>query len=710
MNNDGIIDMIYDLLSKNDSKNLSRVNKTFHFVYNRRILNLHSVTHQLKSVFGKDIYDNLLTVMKECKSFLSGPFISNIINLNKSRSSIDIYCQCKNSSHYNFGSHYSWKCAASSYLIDRITEIYDKITYQNVKKDIASKYISDDLIKNILVLAYRHSFPDSYIYDKRKIAEILSLTIVSTYLIEEKCPLYKFIASNSNIKIRSDKYAEDFLPRSCSKITHKFELNNSIISLIHCDRSEIIGESNIDWLINKQDNTMNINYWIPEEPDSIFCGFPSLTLENKNLSLRAFDRRRWTNCHTYRDIFTYSINDLIPYDVFMYIINQSLYYRSILMLTELVLERYRLESTRLELDFRIDTNMSLLKNVMNNIETIQLDWSYIDNNIIHDKEGLFKIGLIEYKIHNRSRDISKIYEQIKDKGIMNLVDEFYVSFLSENCKKNVANNVISCRKYIVSHILMDSIKDKTFQNLLKIIEPRESYLFTENMHYSIPCYYILKDDIKAYNNIIEYNNNGYIVLNFPINGDRDINYFNKNPSKLPLLNNIFSKEYISTVKYKRKKETVKAIFSDRKIRKKYETLINMINTDIEIDKDLGYPKDIHTMFGDKFAKKFNDIVYNDNLYVFLHHWPNCPSIDSYVSITVVYHGDDIEDFMLYECNVRRDSSKINMFYTGTNCSLMLYYGALEEYLTMMEPPRVFEYWNGRETIVAQNNIFKYNPF
>ncbi|KAJ3219106.1 hypothetical protein HK099_004819 [Clydaea vesicula] len=47
-------------------------------------------------------------------------------------------------------------------------------------------------------------------------------------------------------------------------------------------------------------------------------------------------------------------------------------------------------------------------------------------------------------------------------------------------------------------------------------------------------------------------------------------------------------------------------------------LINMIETEIKIDIDLGYPKPIHNIFGDNLAKKINDIVYNNKLYVFVH--------------------------------------------------------------------------------------------
>ncbi|KAJ3224076.1 hypothetical protein HK099_000288 [Clydaea vesicula] len=146
--------------------------------------------------------------------------------------------------------------------------------------------------------------------------------------------------------------------------------------------------------------------------------------------------------------------------------------------------------------------------------------------------------------------------------------------------------------------------------------------------------------------------------------------------------------------------------------KKKMNLLNIKNpiitmdTDIKIDPDLRYPKPIHTMFGDELAKKFNNIVYNDNSYVFFHH----SSDDSYALISVIDQGNSMEDFILYECNAQRKSAYSSTYYMGTSGTLILFYDSLEDFLTMMEPPRVFEYWNGRGVIVAQNTIFKYNPF
>ncbi|KAJ3391087.1 hypothetical protein HDU92_000153 [Lobulomyces angularis] len=80
-------------------------------------------------------------------------------------------------------------------------------------------------------------------------------------------------------------------------------------------------------------------------------------------------------------------------------------------------------------------------------------------------------------------------------------------------------------------------------------------------------------------------------------------------------------------------------------------LINMIETEIKIDIDLGYPKPIHNIFGDNLAKKINDIVYNNKLYVIVHD----TSTGLYNSITVIDQGDSMEDFILCECNAQRSS-------------------------------------------------------
>ncbi|KAJ3392397.1 hypothetical protein HDU92_008456 [Lobulomyces angularis] len=593
MDNNEIIDMIYNSLSKNDSKNLSCVNKRFHLIYNRRISNLYSVTHQLKNVFSENLYNELIEVMKRCKSFLSGSFISNIINLNKSKPNIDIYCQCESSPDKCFDDYgammMSGRCGRN--VTDGFIQVYEKIIHDNVDKNNIEEYFSDNLLRYMKFFGNHCSWQTDNGYSKQKISEILcryltlevyhlfirrlvianrvSVIILSTCNIEEKCLLYKLLANNSNVKDRSDECVEDFLTRSCTRVMHKFELNDSTISLIHCNRAEIIGKNHIDSIINNFDDTMSVNYWTPEKPEFIFCGFPSLTLKNMNLFLHRFDEHRFKHCHSYNDIFAYNINHLIPYNTFISTITCSLCYRIALLFTKLILNEYETECKDLELDYRSDTNIPMLKNIICNYDIGCINWSYIDNNSIHNGRVLFEINSIKYRSHNRSSDISKIYKKIKSVNIISDELNEYIFLLSGNCKKLIENNILSVREYIVSHIVMDSLKDKTLLESLEIIKSNSFCMNDTRMDYYMKDYYILKNDIEAYNVMIEHKNNGHIVLNFPINGDRDMNYHSEDPSKLPLLNNIFSEEYIPIVKYRRIKGTVEAVFFEEEILKKY---------------------------------------------------------------------------------------------------------------------------------------------
>ncbi|KAJ3393374.1 hypothetical protein HDU92_007738 [Lobulomyces angularis] len=593
MNNNEVADLIYNLLSKEDSKNLSRVNKTLHFVYNRRISNLYSVSHKLKRIFSEDLYNKLIEVMKECRSFLSGSFITDTINLKNSKSNIDIYCQCKNSPNYHFDNYGAMirKMTNSSSALQHLTEIYNKIVHQNVDKASIADYILDIFIRFISPYEYYvNLLRDKTPYDKVKITEIvcrytnpdtykllweysykiqkLCLTIFSSYYIEKQCPLYQFFSNNLDIENRYGEYVEDIFERSCSKVMHKFRINNRILSLIHCNRSEIIG-NDIDSLINKQDNTMNINYWIPEESEFIFCGFPSLTLENKNLFLHRFDEYDHSDCHTYNDIFAYNIKNIIPYNKFIFNISQSLYYRVIFLFADLVSIKYESEFRALGLNINPDTNISLLKNIMNNIENLDIDWSYIDNNDIHDGKTTFKISSVKYKIHSRSRNIPKIYKQIKSEDINDDKLNQYILMLSGGRIKFEDTNILMIRNYVISHILMDSIKDKDLSESVKKIKDYILYLNTSKSFRFTVNYYKLKNDIDTYNLMIKYNNDGYTVLNFPRNNDVQLNHRAENPSKMPLINNIFSKKYMPIVKYKKKGGNKKPIFFEKDIIKMY---------------------------------------------------------------------------------------------------------------------------------------------
>ncbi|KAJ3224074.1 hypothetical protein HK099_000286 [Clydaea vesicula] len=125
------------------------------------------------------------------------------------------------------------------------------------------------------------------------------------------------------------------------------------------------------------------------------------------------------------------------------------------------------------------------------------------------------------------------------------------------------------------------------------------------------------------------------------------------------------------------------------------SLVIIMESSIEVDTDLGYPKSIHTIFGDELAKKFNDIVYNDSAYVFFHH----SSDELYALMSVVCHGNSIENFILHECNSRPASAYVNGYYIDTSYTIILYCDPLKDFLRIMELPKMYTYWNGRETIV-----------
>ncbi|KAJ3391088.1 hypothetical protein HDU92_000154 [Lobulomyces angularis] len=99
-------------------------------------------------------------------------------------------------------------------------------------------------------------------------------------------------------------------------------------------------------------------------------------------------------------------------------------------------------------------------------------------------------------------------------------------------------------------------------------------------------------------------------------------------------------------------------------------LIIAMEVNREIDKDLGYTKAIHIMFGGELAKKFNDIIYKDNAYI---------------------SGDSMEDFILYDVQA-------------------LYYDSLRDFLKIMGPPKIYAYWNGKEIITVENTIVENTVF
>ncbi|KAJ3219107.1 hypothetical protein HK099_004820 [Clydaea vesicula] len=104
-----------------------------------------------------------------------------------------------------------------------------------------------------------------------------------------------------------------------------------------------------------------------------------------------------------------------------------------------------------------------------------------------------------------------------------------------------------------------------------------------------------------------------------------------------------------------------------------------MEVNIEIDKDLGYTKAIHIMFGGELAKKFNDIIYKDNAYMFFHH----SSDDSYALITVI---DQETLWKILFCMILRD------------------------FLKIMGPPKIYAYWNGKEIITVENTIVENTVF
>ncbi|KAJ3392408.1 hypothetical protein HDU92_008467 [Lobulomyces angularis] len=105
-----------------------------------------------------------------------------------------------------------------------------------------------------------------------------------------------------------------------------------------------------------------------------------------------------------------------------------------------------------------------------------------------------------------------------------------------------------------------------------------------------------------------------------------------------------------------------------------------MDTNIKIDRDLGYSKPIYTMFGNELAKN------------------------------VVCYENPIEDFILYECNAQRKSAYSSTYYMDTSGTFILFFKGLERFLKIMEPPKVYAYWNGREVITTENTTIKMTAF
>ncbi|KAJ3392403.1 hypothetical protein HDU92_008462 [Lobulomyces angularis] len=579
MNVPDILSNILHFLDSKDNKNIFTLSKLSVELYKREVKKYANINNRLKNIF-EDRYDDIIKHMKRTNAFISGSFVLESLHAkNFSNSDIDIYCGCNSKVLVE---EIYLKCSTLTkedcYIEDFIKHINDFITKMNAiyieAKELNLGYreikaiINERMSAFIEKLIYAKIILKHLIYNKEKVLEKLCYIISNSVgsidhklfppfrsanlrphkwirnLLEFKdyscsCSLYIYMQDNYDSSIEIDKniYGKN-------KYVSSFICGKKKVQIIHhnvyMEKPEDATETFYATLV--------MNYWNPNDPNAIYSGYPTLTMNYKSLVLYNFNNKIHSNCSS--DFLQQcSLKDMISGENFIEATNCLLYCKLLYLYTNLMCYHYYYILSNGNdyetLALYIESNLNAALNGNSKLDYIKNNTSYIHYGSLVCNTNL--------NLYYHSRIVSSDKHIIKAQSVF-IKSSLLNSFINIITEKRKYINEKDVFMYIIGNTLIDNFNpddnDKIYELILSLIQVfRSDRHYTDNTPQFIGYIELtsvdMKYDFKVLEAIKKYKKRGNEHL-IPISNYRPLlrsNYLGKY-SRSSIIENIFKKEGI----------------------------------------------------------------------------------------------------------------------------------------------------------------------